>query len=78
MQQKTPPVAGFDDVPGCPGISIWRPGSESNRRTRICSPLHDHSATRPEACHSIFAVAVSAHHGPETRNPGEPGLRFVR
>src|SRR5690606_4335041 len=25
----------------------WRPGSESNRRTRICSPLHDHSATRP-------------------------------
>ena len=27
----------------------WRPGSESNRRTRICSPLHDHSATRPEA-----------------------------
>jgi hypothetical protein len=26
---------------------VWRPGSESNRRTRICSPLHDHSATRP-------------------------------
>jgi hypothetical protein len=25
----------------------WRPRSESNRRTRICSPLHDHSATRP-------------------------------
>ena len=21
--------------------------SESNRRTRICNPLHDHSATRP-------------------------------
>ena len=25
----------------------WRPGSESNRHTRICSPLHNHSATRP-------------------------------
>ena len=25
----------------------WRPRSESNRRTRICNPLHDHSATRP-------------------------------
>lgn len=27
---------------------FWRPGSESNRHTRICSPLHNHSATRPE------------------------------
>lgn len=27
--------------------SVWRPGSELNRRTRICSPLHNHSATRP-------------------------------
>lgn len=27
----------------------WRPGSELNRRTRICSPLHNHSATRPMA-----------------------------
>ena len=27
--------------------NTWRPGSESNRRTRICSPLHDHSATWP-------------------------------
>src|SRR5882762_4018846 len=25
----------------------WRRGSESNRRTRICSPLHGHSATPP-------------------------------
>ena len=25
----------------------WRLGSESNRRTRSCSPLHDHSATQP-------------------------------
>ena len=26
----------------------WRPGPESNRCTGICSPLHDHSATRPK------------------------------
>ena len=25
----------------------WRLRSESNRRTRSCSPLHDHSATQP-------------------------------
>src|SRR5690554_6946482 len=25
------------------GSSYWRPRSESNRRTRICNPLHDHS-----------------------------------
>ncbi len=25
----------------------WRPRPESNRRARICSPLRDHSATRP-------------------------------
>ena len=29
------------------GVAQWRPGSESNRRTRLCRPLHDHSATRP-------------------------------
>ena len=28
-------------------FELWRPGSESNRRARICSPLHNHSATRP-------------------------------
>ena len=34
------------------GLTVWihwRPGSESNRRTRLCRPLHDHSATRPVA-----------------------------
>jgi hypothetical protein len=25
----------------------WRRGSESNRRIRSCSPLHNHSATAP-------------------------------
>lgn len=29
----------------CPGS--WRPRRESNPRTRICSPLRNHSATRP-------------------------------
>jgi hypothetical protein len=27
----------------------WRLGSESNRRTRLCRPLHNHSATQPES-----------------------------
>src|SRR5436190_4282713 len=25
----------------------WRLGSELNRRTRLCRPLHNHSATQP-------------------------------
>ena len=29
--------------------SIWRPGPESNRGTRLCRPLHHHSATWPVA-----------------------------
>src|SRR5688572_8089881 len=28
-------------------LSCWRPRPESNRGTRICSPLRNHSATRP-------------------------------
>ena len=28
---------------------IWRRRSESNRRRRLCRPLHDHSATPPGA-----------------------------
>ena len=31
-----------------PEWKIWRSGPESNRHTRICSPLHHHSATGPE------------------------------
>lgn len=31
-------------------MEFWRPGSESNRHTRICSPLHNHSATWPLLC----------------------------
>src|SRR5690606_28450579 len=33
----------------CAGICVWRPGSELNRRTRLCRPLHNHSATWPVA-----------------------------
>jgi hypothetical protein len=28
-------------------LKLWRSGPESNRHTRICSPLHHHSATGP-------------------------------
>lgn len=34
---------------------FWRPGSESNRHRRICSPLHNHSATRPEPVMPYYA-----------------------
>ena len=45
----------FSSVPfrSCPARlnwRIWRPRAESNRCTGICSPLHDHSATRPSGC----------------------------
>ena len=28
-------------------LNKWRLGSESNRRLRICNPLHNHCATQP-------------------------------
>lgn len=31
------------------GLENWRPRPESNRGARICSPLRNHSATRPRA-----------------------------
>jgi hypothetical protein len=44
----------------------WRPGSESNRRTRLCRPLHDHSATRPW-------MAIAGLSCPENdKTPGSP------
>ena len=52
----------FCDEPKCPierrfsaksrwnnAEKAWRPEAESNRCTRICSPLHSHSAIRPQA-----------------------------
>ena len=31
----------------------WRSGPESNRRTRLCRPLHNHSATGPHRCTAL-------------------------
>ena len=42
------------------GRMFWRPRSELNRRTRICSPLHNHSATRPVTSPSIAPGAAFA------------------
>lgn len=33
--------------PGLDVYRLWRLRPESNRRTRLCRPLHDHSATQP-------------------------------
>ena len=30
-----------------PGHNLWRLRPESNRRTRLCRPLHNHFATQP-------------------------------
>ena len=47
----------------------WRPGSESNRRTRLCRPLHDHSATWPLlAAVAIGVIAACL----KKQNPGDP------
>ena len=35
----------------------WRRGSESNRRTRLCRPLHDHSATPPLGVDLVAGIA---------------------
>ncbi len=43
------PPPGPGDFPA--GLN-WRLGSESNRRTRLCRPLHNHSATQPAVCDS--------------------------
>jgi hypothetical protein len=39
------------EMPDFIGFFRWRPEAESNRCTRICSPLHSHSAIRPGARH---------------------------
>ena len=38
---------GFPDITGRVRMLNWRRGSESNRRPRLCRPLHNHSATPP-------------------------------
>src|SRR5690606_2217032 len=41
-------LRGFRDVVRCRENDNWRLRSESNRRPRLCRPLHDHSATQPK------------------------------
>src|SRR5690606_12413676 len=48
----------------------WRPGSELNRRTRICSPLHNHSATRPVT----GTASGKPPERPSKQNPGSGAL----
>ena len=44
-RQQRPQLGG--KKPELQGLRSWRPEAESNRCTRICSPLHSHSAIRP-------------------------------
>jgi hypothetical protein len=41
------------------GTGRWRPRPESNRGARICSPLRNHSATRPSRLLSVNAPLLS-------------------
>ena len=41
-------------------VQDWRLGPESNRRTRICNPLHHHSATQPLVTISTIHVEISS------------------
>ena len=50
--------------------AIWRLRPESNRRTRLCRPLHDHSATQPLKLNGDDEAAIR-HCG--LRHPRETG-----
>src|SRR6476619_6335205 len=58
LRGKMCPRKQLVDVFGRAKTVVWRPGSESNRRTRLCRPLHDHSATWPN-----FATPPRTIHG---------------
>ena len=44
---------------------FWRRGSESNRRGRLCRPLHDHSATPPRG------GRTPGRHAPQTKRESQ-------
>ena len=54
---------------------FWRPGPESNRRTRICNPLHNHSATGPR---QLPASVRKPWEAAETRGIKRPIIRVKR
>jgi hypothetical protein len=67
--------ASQTEIPAGAGIRLrvrsgcgkdWRPRSELNRRTRICSPLHNHSATRPVTLDAFTSRAHGANRSPKT------------
>src|SRR2546425_12749879 len=51
----------------------WRPEAESNRCTRICSPLHSHSAIRPSIGTPWHTRDIGARH---EKGQAAPGRRF--
>ena len=51
----------------------WRRGSESNRRRRLCRPLHDHSATPPGGATHACAKGRANEKGEPGALPRETG-----
>ena len=73
------PAGRIDRHGGNVKRGIWRLRSESNRRTRLCRPLHDHSATQPGQPTGVVAttpVGGESGAGNETRTR-DPNLGKV-
>ena len=56
---------------------VWRRGSESNRRTRLCRPLHNHSAT-PPGVRLAQRFAKAGCGAGETGYPSSPAMELER
>jgi hypothetical protein len=62
-------------------MEVWRPRPESNRGARICSPLRNHSATRPRRFRRSTRLPYVARIFASSREPGFEKLshgRFIR
>ena len=57
--KKKPALRRVIDHNGFLWIVKWRRGSESNRRPRLCRPLHDHSATPPLRATGIGCAVIA-------------------
>ena len=61
-------------------LEKWRSGPESNRRIRICSPPHNHSATGPQSGHLPRAAetrGISGRRGRVKRRRAASMIVFV-
>ena len=53
-----PPPGFLYNSPSMYIINDWRLKPESNRRTRLCRPLHNHSAIQPDNSNGDFTLSL--------------------